>query len=60
MFLPPKPDVERKMKIATSVETPHTNSFKKFLRSTSKKMSDIKEKIKEGFIDIMKPRTGGT
>ena len=55
MFLPPKPDVERKMKIATSVETPPTNSLQKFLRSTSKKMSDIKEKIKEGFKDIMKP-----
>lgn len=60
MFLPPKPDVERKMKITTSVETPPTNSLQKFLKSTSKKMSDIKEKIKEGFIDIMKPTPGGT
>ncbi len=58
MFLQPKPDVKRKMKISTSVPVPITNPLQKFIKSTSKKMYDIKEKTKQFFSEIITPPPG--
>jgi len=42
MFMPPKPNVEKKMKIQTSVATPSTNPIRTFFK---RKMKAVRETI---------------